>query len=323
MTNNDKVSTNPSLGIAVNNVCNMHCIYCPPNYENIEPSQSLCNIEKILILLDVAKENGIDVIRLTGGEPLLTPQRTNLLLENSVRLGFKKIILNTNGVYLSQVSPLLQKYFKNFECKVSLDTLDKNIFERITGSDSLTEVLKSLKAGKEKGLQITINILVTKLNSHHVFDVLRFCEENGFGAKLFDAFDFGGIFKDRWSSCYYCIDDLIEEVKKKYKTIGVERLPGERGLSMPAFDLGKGNKLLIVNHHGKNRSTRLFCDTCNTCKHYPCAVGRFYIFLRADGLLLPCRLRSDLGTNISNLKKVTISEKFSVLINEFKNCYYS
>lgn len=321
MTNN-KVNIIPSLGIAVNYVCNMQCIYCPPNYENIVKCRSLCEIKSILYLLDADRENGIDVVRLTGGEPLLTQERTRSILEHSVKLGFKKIILNTNGVYLRQAIPWMQRYSKKFECKVSLDTLDKNTFESITGLDALADVLDSLMAGKEKGLQITINILVTKINNHHVFDVLRFCEKNGFGAKIFDVFDFAGVFKERWKSCYYCIDDLIEDMKKKYQTVGEERLPGERGLIMPAFVLENGRKVLIVNHHGKKKSTRLFCDTCHTCKHYPCATGRFYIFMRADGMLLPCRLRSDLGKNIFDLKKQAVPKQLCAVLHEFKNCYY-
>lgn len=312
----------PSLGICVNNQCNLSCVYCPPNGEDIFMCNEVCNIDSIISLIKVVRNKNFQVVRLTGGEPLLTPQRSEKILKESVLLKFGKIIFNTNGVNLIKELNWLAKYKNDFECKVSLDTLSRKTYIELTGSDSINKVLNGLTKAKELGLNITINIVVTKLNIDEIFNVLDYCEINEFNVKIFDMFNFTKVFEKRWEEYYFPVDSLTDKLDKKYNRIGKERLPGDRGLSMAFFKFNNGKKILLVNHHGKKRGSRVFSSVCKKCPNYPCASGRFQLPLRSDGLLSTCRLRPDLGCNISGKDEFEINQIVDNLLNEFNECTY-
>ncbi len=321
MTRNGKTfSVIPSLGISVNQTCDMRCVYCPPNGEDIIRCETFCDVASIKSLLEIAKERDVSVVRLTGGEPLLVPKRAHEILRRACQLGFQKIIFNTNGTRLRAELEWLTKYAGQFECKISLDSLSRPNFEKITGVDALANVLDSIHEAKGK-LKITINLVVTKFNRNEILEILDFCEFNGFDAKIFDVFDFTGVFHERWKQCFCCIDDLIGTLEARYERVGRERLPGGRGIAMDSFKLG-ANRLLVVNHHGKGRSTRVFSSFCRTCPNFPCASGRFQMALRSDGLLSPCRLRPDFGHHILGLNRTEIELIVDKELEQFEHCTY-
>lgn len=312
----------PSLGICVNDVCDLACIYCPPHGENMSANEGLCELASVESLLDCSAEEGIYIVRLTGGEPLLTPERCRRLLERSAARGFAKVILNTNGLHLTENMDWLSTCRHQFECKISLDTLHPRTFSQITGKDMLPQVLAGIQAAKEGALDVTINAVLTTVCEDQIFDLIFYCEENDFNIKILDVFDFCGKIAGRWCRYYASVDTVCQACEERFESLDAERLPGGRGISMRSFRLRNGSKLLLVPHHGEYRGTRLFVEACRACAHYPCAVGRFQIALRADGVLSPCRLKFPSGTDISGEPVEKIRSAVKQLLSEFAGAFY-
>ena len=97
------------LRLAVNEYCNLRCIYCMPKeglpFRN---KNELLSTQEIKKLIEVSEQLGVSKIRFTGGEPLLRKDISKLV-EYAVNLnGVKSAHLTTNGI-------LLNKYLKDFE----------------------------------------------------------------------------------------------------------------------------------------------------------------------------------------------------------------
>jgi organic radical activating enzyme len=82
---------NPSLSINITDRCNLACFYCPPYGENFIYCPNLCSLTTILDLIDLCDKNQIPVIRFTGGEPLLYPEKIGNILEKCSKSFFGKI----------------------------------------------------------------------------------------------------------------------------------------------------------------------------------------------------------------------------------------
>lgn len=319
---NDEFSIVPSLGISVNDSCMMRCSYCPDHGENLKETDSLAPLGSILLLLRAAKKHGIKVVRLTGGEPLNTAHRTRTLLEECVRLGFPKIILNTNGLLLDENMTWLSDLAGLFECKVSLDTVREDVFTKITGVNALKSVLCGIQSAREARLDLTANIVVSRANRANVFEVLAYVEANGLNGKIFDVFDFYGANKNHWEE--FCdITDLFEEISLIYPTLGEERLPGGRGILMPVFRLDNGKHLLFVQHHAKQGHPRVFNVDCTGCGSYPCATGLFQLAMRSDGFVSLCKKR----INGFDIRDVCAEQDTEAIIQKLlfglKRCFFS
>jgi cyclic pyranopterin phosphate synthase len=141
-----------SLRISVTDRCNFRCLYCIPD-EDIEwlPRERLATLEELARLARVAVSCGVRKIRVTGGEPLL---RKNLpvLIEALAGLpGLDDLALTTNGTELPRLAPALATAGLR-RVNVSLDSLDRATFARITQRDALPEVLAGLEAAEAAGL---------------------------------------------------------------------------------------------------------------------------------------------------------------------------
>lgn len=137
------------LRVSVTDRCNLRCVYCMPK-EGV-PSARHCDIltyDEITRICRICAEEGISRIKLTGGEPLV---RRNLdVLVGSLKdiPGIEEVTLTTNGVYLKDQLESLQKAGLD-GVNISLDTLDRAQYEKLTGGDHLKEVLEGLEAALE------------------------------------------------------------------------------------------------------------------------------------------------------------------------------
>jgi len=309
----------PSLGIILTDKCNFNCVYCPPYGENIVRSKSLCNLQSLQYLIEVATKYGVQVIRFTGGEPLLQPERLELLLHKACICGFKKILLNTNGYTLIKNIDWLKKYKESVLLKISLDTLDCGIFNKIVRKPNLMlePVLNGIDAASSEGFNIEINSVANKYNYYDLNNIVQYCENKNLNLKILDLFDFGGKVIN-YKEIYVNIDSFIVEMQRKYKKMSSERLPGQRGIEMKKFQLTHNRHLLIVCHKGEFSSSKYYTSNCNECENFPCDTGKFQIPVRADGLMKTCRLLKYDGINISDLSEDKINEAFLKILKEFE-----
>ena len=146
------------LRISVTDLCNLRCHYCMP--EDVEKCRhaDVLSYEEIARLTRILAGEGIEIVRLTGGEPLVRPH-----LEALVRLlrdipGIRHVTLTTNGVLLKEQLPVLKAAGLS-SVNISLDSMCTEHFEKITGRDELSHVLAGISAAVESGIPTKINVV--------------------------------------------------------------------------------------------------------------------------------------------------------------------
>ncbi len=107
---------------------------------------------------------GVNKIRLTGGEPLLRKDLSQLIARLTKLEGLKDIGLTTNGIHLAKQAKALKEAGLK-RVNISLDAIEDHVFQKINGRNVSTKpVLKGIEAAKEAGLEVKVNMVVKKRN---------------------------------------------------------------------------------------------------------------------------------------------------------------
>src|SRR5450755_3943151 len=169
------------LRISVMDRCNFRCPYCMPKEQFHEhyrflKSQERMSFEEIVRLARLFASLGVSKLRLTGGEPLLRTNLADLVGDLTDVPGVDDIALTTNGVLLGQHAVDLHANGLR-RVTVSLDTLDKDVFTRMSGGfAALDQVLSGIDAAIAVGLTpVKINAVIERgLNDHTALDLVDF-----------------------------------------------------------------------------------------------------------------------------------------------------
>jgi len=168
------------LRVSLTDRCNFRCFYCLPNGEPpLARKETILTFEEIERICEIFVSLGIEKIRLTGGEPLLR-RDVELLIEKLSRLKpkLKDLALTTNGHTFPRRAANLKRAGLD-RVTISLDSLDRENFKRITGVDALENVLRSIEAAKQANLTpVKINAVVVRgRNDDELLDFARFARE--------------------------------------------------------------------------------------------------------------------------------------------------
>ncbi|AYF86080.1 MULTISPECIES: GTP 3',8-cyclase MoaA [unclassified Pseudomonas] len=185
-----------NLRISLTAACNYACTYCVPDGKRLVAAQDELSAEAMVrgvaYLIEAA---GIERLRITGGEPLVSPKLDPFLRAVS-KLGLEDISLTSNGQLLSRKLPLL------LDCgirrlNISLDTLDAGAFREIARGGDLTTVLRGLDEAKAAGLKIKINMVPLRgKNLDQVLPLLDYCLERGFELRFIELMRMGHLARD-------------------------------------------------------------------------------------------------------------------------------
>ena len=168
------------LRISVMDRCNFRCPYCMPKEQFHEhyrflKSQERLSFDEIVRLARLFAGLGVRKLRLTGGEPLLRANLADLVGDLSAIPEIDDIALTTNGVLLARHAVDLQANGLK-RVTVSLDTIDKEIFARMSGGfAALDQVLHGIDAAIAAGLApVKINAVIERgVNDHTVLDLVE------------------------------------------------------------------------------------------------------------------------------------------------------
>ena len=312
-TSNPKII--PALYINITEKCNMRCEYCAEFGENFEATDKMLDINRLFEFFHVAKRIGITGYRITGGEPMLYPERVFSIISKLNEIGITDIILNTNGIKLNEYIEELAKLKIN-KIKISLDSLNREKFNQITGVDKLDEILKSIEALKSKNIPFELNMVVFKKNSTDFWELLSFCIKEDISLKILDLIHYENLVrktnstKTYWENEFFRLENYLEELTNKFGSPEIVRLSNNRGIPMYKFKIGKTSSLTIKD----STLGSTFAFLCRDCGNFPCQEGLFHLSLSASGNLTPCRMRRDLITDIGNR---SISDYEEILIQSF------
>lgn len=258
--------------------CNLRCQYCMPEPEYVWlPRESLLSFEEVGVLADVFIDEGVDRIRITGGEPLLRRDLPRLV-ESLAAKPIVDLALTTNGVLLkSRAADLRAAGLQRIT--VSLDTLRRERFRALTGSSDLDAVLAGIDAAAGAGFsQLKIDTVVIRgTNEDELVDLLEFGRRHDAEVRFIEYMDVGGA--TRWSpAAVVPRAEMLEMIGRHY---GGVIAYGEQG-SAPAerFLLPDGRTFGIIAS-----TTQPFCATCDRAR------------LTADGVWLLCLYASG-GTDL-------------------------
>ena len=175
------------LRISVTDRCNFRCTYCMPE-EGMQwiPRSEVLTFEEIERLARICVEHfGFDGIRLTGGEPTMRAHITTLVAKLA-QLGVD-LSMTTNGATLRHIAHDLREAGLN-RLNISLDTLDRAKFERMTRRDELDNVLAGIAAAQDAGFDpVKINALVERdVNDDEIVALARFGREQGLEVRFIE-----------------------------------------------------------------------------------------------------------------------------------------
>jgi cyclic pyranopterin phosphate synthase len=168
------------LRISVMDRCNFRCPYCMPkerfheHYQFLNSHERL-SFDEIVRLSKLFAALGVRKLRLTGGEPLLRTNLADLIGDLTGIPGIDDIALTTNGVLLAKHAVDLRANGLK-RITVSLDTLDKDIFTRLSGGfGALAQVLEGIDAAIAADLTpLKINAVIERgVNDHTALELVE------------------------------------------------------------------------------------------------------------------------------------------------------
>ena len=186
------------LRISVTDRCNFRCPYCMPAeifgeaYEFL-PREEILTFEEITRLTRLFSEFGVSKARITGGEPLLRTDLTELIAQVSSIEGITDVTLTTNGYLLAQQAQGLKDAGLH-RITVSLDSIDDEVFKQMNGRGfGARRVLHAIDSAAEVGLTpIKINAVVQRgVNDHTIVDLARHFKGTGHIVRYIEYMDVG------------------------------------------------------------------------------------------------------------------------------------
>lgn len=267
------------LRISITDRCNLRCRYCAPSAPRRIDRQNLLTLEEIHRLVTIGTRMGINKVRLTGGEPLVRKGVTSLIRNLAQLPSIKDVSLTTNGTLLSRFAqPLRDAGLKRLN--ISLDTLDREKFRRMTGFDSITKVWDGIMDAAALGFDpIKINTVVMKgYNDDEIETMALLTIKYPFHVRFIEYMPIG---TQPHLSHHHFVS--IDRIRRRLEKIGALARVQPGCADGPAqrfrFDNAKGEIGLIGSMSSH------FCGTCNRLR------------LTSTGHLRACLL-SDEQTNV-------------------------
>ncbi|MDC3185054.1 GTP 3',8-cyclase MoaA [Candidatus Pelagibacter sp.] len=250
----------PYIRLSITDVCNFKCDYCLPDGYKIDKSdnRTFIKAEEIKRLAKALSQLGVSKIRLTGGEPTIRKdffEIVNILKENS---GIKKTVITTNGYKLENLAEKLVES-KLDGINISIDSLNKDTFKKITGHDRLEEILRGIKKLQSLGFNnIKINaVLLKNINSSEKdFEQWAgFIKENDLDFRYIELMQTGD--NHEYYRKFHISSKVFSEYLIKnnwiFQTLGKDAGPSKNYIN-PDY---KGKFGLIAPY------SKDFCKTCN------------------------------------------------------------
>src|ERR1700722_2257081 len=166
------------LRVSVTDRCNFRCVYCrSADPENHMPAHNLLEWDEYERLVRILVGMGIRKVRVTGGEPLVRPGVEDFIARLKA-IGVQDLSMTTNGYMLAdRCDKLIAAGLGRIN--ISLDSLNRERFERITRSKTFDQVIAGIDAAQASSLRpVKVNaVLVRGINDDEVEAFAQFARE--------------------------------------------------------------------------------------------------------------------------------------------------
>lgn len=244
------------LRLSVTDHCNLRCLYCDRRMRVRLSHFDVLRYEELLDLIGLGVDMGIHKVRLTGGEPFARRDFTGFV--EAVRARFSKLTLRltTNGTLLAPHAKRLAAVGVD-RVNISLDTLDRATFARVTGQDLYPEVRRAIDACLDAGLGVKINaVAMHGVNDHELSGFLDLARRLPLDVRFIEYMPMGGA--DWKPEQVWSAGDILAAARGLAELVELPRDDADAGPArMYAIKGGRGRFGLItpLSHH--------FCSSCN------------------------------------------------------------
>lgn len=258
--------THNYLRISLTDNCNLRCFYCMPeeNYD-FTPNSKLMQVDEIDTIAKLFVQHGVNKIRLTGGEPFVRKDASKII-SNLGKLPVQ-LTCTTNGIRIDDMLPEIIK--ANFHSiNISLDTLKKDKFLKITRRDYFDRVFRNIDLLQQNNIKTKINVVAMKgVNDDEISDFISFTKNNPVDIRFIEFMPFSG---NQWSSNQVMTQmEILDIINENYDFIPLPIGPNDTAKSYS-----------INGHQGSfsiiSTMSEPFCRGCNRIR------------LTADGKLKNC-----------------------------------
>ncbi|XP_038075089.1 molybdenum cofactor biosynthesis protein 1-like [Patiria miniata] len=259
------------LRISLTEKCSLRCQYCmPEDGVELTPQKKLLTSEEILRITRLFVKEGVDKVRLTGGEPLVRKDIIDIVEQLGSLDGLRTLAMTTNGVALHRKLAKLREGGLNL-LNISLDTLVPAKFEFITRRRGFNQVWKGLEKAIDLGYDpVKINCVVMRgLNEDEICDFVALTKDKPIEVRFIEYMPFDG---NKWNDKkMFSCSDMQQTIRDRWPEFAPleEEEPNATAVvyKVPGF---QGTVGFIAS------MTKPFCGSCNRLR------------LTADGNLKVC-----------------------------------
>ncbi|NXD78433.1 MOCS1 protein, partial [Halcyon senegalensis] len=258
------------LRISLTEKCNLRCQYCMPEEGvKLTPKSELLTAQEIITLARLFVKEGVEKIRLTGGEPLIRPDVVDIVGQLYKLEGLKTIAVTTNGINLARLLPRLKEAGLN-AINISLDTLVPAKFEFIVRRKGFHKVMEGIHKATELGYHpVKVNCVVMRgFNEDELLGFVDFTKDLPLDVRFIEYMPFDG---NKWNfKKMVSYKEMLDTIKQRWPEL--EKLPCEtsstaKSYKVPHFQ-GQISFITSMSEH--------FCGSCNRLR------------ITADGNLKVC-----------------------------------
>ncbi|XP_008836140.1 molybdenum cofactor biosynthesis protein 1 isoform X2 [Nannospalax galili] len=258
------------LRISLTEKCNLRCQYCMPEEGvPLTPKADLLTTEEILTLARLFVKEGVDKIRLTGGEPLIRPDVVDIVGQLHQLEGLRTIGVTTNGINLAWLLPKLQQAGLS-AINISLDTLVPAKFEFIVRRKGFHKVMEGIHKAIELGYNpVKVNCVVMRgLNEDELLNFVALTEGLPLDVRFIEYMPFDG---NKWNfKKMVSYKEMLDTIRQQWP--GLVKLPEEESSTAKAYKIpGFRGQISFITSMSEH-----FCGTCNRLR------------ITADGNLKVC-----------------------------------
>ena len=276
------------LRLSVTKECESRCVYCRPSESHGSAAGALSAGEIESLARHLVGKHGVRKVRLTGGEPTIRADLIEIVQRLGKIDGLEDLAMTTNGLTLAgQAKALKEAGLKRVN--ISLDSLDSEKYQRITGVDGLGRVLRGIDAAVAAGLApVKLNTVVVRgENDHDVADLLLFAVDQGLEIRFIELMPMGPL-AGQWEQRYV----PESEIRQRLGDVVTTWRPGVSGSHAArryrvGLPYGRRGVVGFV--------TAMSCPFCDSCNR---------IRIAADGTYYPCLMDRPAGSIVGALRPV-------------------
>ena len=279
------------LRLGITNRCNQRCQYCmPAEGIPLNSRDHILQFEEMEKLIQIFIDLGVNKLRITGGEPFVRKGLMEFLKRVNRFEGINSINITTNAVFIGDIISDLEQ-LKIGSLNISLDSLHKDRFFKITRRDDFEIVMENINKAIKSTIPVKLNMVVLAgINDDEILSFSRLAKDKHIEVRFIEQMPFSG---GPASESIISADQILDVLQQEYLLLYEQSLPNStaRIFNNPGY---KGTIGIIAGY------SRTFCSSCTRLR------------ITSEGMLKTCLY--DRGA--VNLKEMLRSGKTDMQIKD-------